>query len=110
MECINMTKRPEKDIPIDITVILAELRDSILKDKNLIQRKLGLIELENPSTGPVFEITQRGTQFEDMLLTYTAEIHKDKIGVDFMTNQQKYRTREVFLEAGKTLNIHPRYN
>jgi len=95
----------KKNISIDNFSVLDELRNSILNEKDPAQRALGVMELNNPSINPTFEIVNRGTRFEDMLLTYTAEVHKDKVGVDFMTNQPKYRTREVFLESGKTLDI-----
>lgn len=98
MEYATAIKQPK------LIDIIAELRDSILRDPNPVYRTLGITELDNPSIGQTFEVANRGTQFEDMLLTYTAEIHKDKVGVDFMTNQPKYQTREVFLEAGKTLH------
>ena len=80
--------------------ILEELKQSILQDKNPIQRTLGMYELRNPSIGPKEKIENKGSYIKDLdcLLTYKARIVKDRVGIDFMTNQPKYKEREIFLE------------
>ncbi|MGD9276889.1 MAG: hypothetical protein PVJ67_06990 [Candidatus Pacearchaeota archaeon] len=79
--------------------IMTELRNSILNEKDPVQRQLGLYELENPSVQRYEGIQHRATMIKELgeLVKYDAIVTNDRIGTDFMTNQPKYKTRETIV-------------
>lgn len=90
--------RPEKCNPKDIKRLLGELRESILRLENPVQRTLGMYELRDPSTDPLEQVQNRATEIKGFgLFGYTAKIVKDRVGTDFMTNRPVYRAREIIL-------------
>ena len=79
--------------------IISELRNSILNEKDPVQRQLGLYELSNPSLQRYKGIQHRATMIKELgeLVKYDAIITNDRVGTNFMTNQPKYKTRETII-------------
>ena len=98
MGTMNATKPQEdstfcKNIP-------SELEQSILKEKDPVQKALGKYELKNPSVGPDGRMVNRAKFMYDLeiVIPYKAIIIKDRVGTDFMTNQPTFKEREIILE------------
>lgn len=90
--------KERKKYDLSTQEVLKELGQSISREKDFYQKTLGMYELKNPSAGHE-GIENRATRIEGLgLLGYRAEISKDRIGTDFMTNQPKYKERETILE------------
>ena len=72
-----------------------ELERIILREKDPLQKTLGLYELRNPSTGPHERTENRAEIIPGVgLYGYKTTIIQDRIGTDFTTNQPIYTTRE----------------
>ena|SRR3989304_6719723 len=60
---------------------------------NPVQRTLGNYELNNPKIRPFREVKRSKKVLEGNVIREKTIIVKDRVGVDFMTNQPKYVTR-----------------
>lgn len=95
----KMSMEKEESSQDYLEEMLNSIRHDILSEKSPVQRALGMYELKNPSANPLERIENRAIRIEGYdLVRYKAMIVKDKVGVDFMTNQPVYKEREIILE------------